>query len=331
MASSEIDEKQLIQLLNQHYSIQADSVQRLNLGADMNAAIYRVAASSASYFVKIKPASHDETALAVIQHLRNANIKEIIFPVSTLQANLSLHTGHEIIIVYPYIDGRDGFTQPLTQPQWVQFGKLLRSIHTLTLPAVMQQSIRKESYSTKWRDIVKALPAKMVANQGENQLVRDFKIYYQSELAVINRLVNTAEQLCNQIPSNTSNYVLCHSDCHAGNILMTADGTFYLVDWDEPILAPKERDLMFIGAGVGNVWNSQHETAYFYQGYGNTEINKTILSYYRHERIIEDIAVYTLDILADAQDTQTRLISFNHFKSQFEPNGVVDIALNSSV
>ena len=29
----------------------------------------------------------------------------------------------------------------------------------------------------------------------------------------------------------------------------------YIVDWDEPIMAPKERDLMFIGGGVANVWN----------------------------------------------------------------------------
>lgn len=32
-----------------------------------------------------------------------------------------------------------------------------------------------------------------------------------------------------------------------------------IVDWDEPIMAPKERDLMFIGGGVANVWNDPSE------------------------------------------------------------------------
>ena len=57
-------------------------------------------------------------------------------------------------------------------------------------------------------------------------------------------------------------------------------------------MAPKERDLMFIGGGVANVWNNPHEEEFFYKGYGKTKINRLILAYYRHERIVEDIAEY---------------------------------------
>jgi hypothetical protein len=46
---------------------------------------------------------------------------------------------------------------------------------------------------------------------------------------------------------------LCHSDIHAGNILIDVNDDFYIVDWDNPILAPKEHDLMFIGGGQRGV------------------------------------------------------------------------------
>jgi spectinomycin phosphotransferase len=81
--------------------------------------------------------------------------------------------------------------------------------------------------------------------------------------------------------------VLCHSDIHAGNLLLTSDGDLYIVDWDNPILALKERDLMFIGGGVAGIWNKAREEALFYQGYGSSDINLIALTYYRYERIIQ--------------------------------------------
>ena len=49
-------------------------------------------------------------------------------------------------------------------------------------------------------------------------------------------------------------FIVCHFDIHAGNILIDDDGSLYIVDWDDPILAPKERDLMYIGGGLLGGW-----------------------------------------------------------------------------
>jgi hypothetical protein len=42
--------------------------------------------------------------------------------------------------------------------------------------------------------------------------------------------------------------VLCHADRHGWTVLVRGDDEVAIVDWDEPLLAPKERDLMFVGA-----------------------------------------------------------------------------------
>lgn len=102
-----------------------------------------------------------------------------------------------------------------------------------------------------------------------------------------------------------------------------------MLDWDEPIIAPKERDLMFIGGGVGNVWNKRHEEKLFYKGYGKVEIDSTILSYYRHERIVEDIAIYSRELLLTTAGSKDRLEMYRHFIDMFATQGVVEIAFKT--
>ena len=107
---------------------------------------------------------------------------------------------------------------------------------------------------------------------------------------------------------------------------MDGNDAIYIVDWDDPIMAPKERDLMFIGGGVANVWNKPHEEKFFYKGYGKTEVNRTILAYYRHERIVEDIAIYGQMLLLTLAGGEDRPEMYKQFIDMFEPRGVVDIA-----
>ena len=142
-------------------------------------------------------------------------------------------------------------------------------------------------------------------------------------------LVDGAELLGQKIQQESAEFVLCHADIHGGNVLIGANGSIYIVDWDQPVMAPKERDLMFIGGGVANVWNNPHEEEFFYKGYGKTEINMPILTYYRHERIVEDIAEYAQEFLLTAVE-EDRSEMYEQFIAMFEPRGVVDIAFRTA-
>jgi spectinomycin phosphotransferase len=120
--------------------------------------------------------------------------------------------------------------------------------------------------------------------------------------------------------------VLCHTDLHAGNILIAAGGGLYVVDWDELRLAPRERDLMFVGAGVGGVWNKPEEEALFYRGYGPVEVDGQVLAYYRYERIVQDVAAYCSHVFLSGRRDEDRSRGLRQLESQFHPGNVVEIA-----
>ncbi|HGU7254162.1 TPA: aminoglycoside O-phosphotransferase APH(9)-Ia [Legionella pneumophila] len=331
MLRNNIPDQQLIKLLKVYYGIDIHAVQLIVGGADMNAFGYKADSESNSYFVKLKYGHHYEINLSIIRLLYDSGIKEIIFPIYTRDTKLFQQIDHFKIIVYPFIDAPNGFTQNLTEKQWQQLGKVLRQIHETSVPTAIQQRLRKETYSPKWREMVRSFYNKIGFDDSDDQITADFKSFFNQKIDSIHRLVDSSEELSQKIQPDLDKYVLCHSDVHAGNVLVVNEESIYIIDWDEPMLAPKERDLMFIGGGIGNVWNKHHEIDYFYEGYGKTNVDKIILSYYRHERIVEDIAVYGQDLLSRDQNDESRLESFKHFKSMFDPNNVVEIALSSDL
>lgn len=230
--------------------------------------------------------------------------------------------------MYPFIEGQNGFTHALSDKHWLTLGKTLRQIHEIKVPSSIKQRLRQETYSSKWREFVRSLYAHIETKPTGDEFALKLMASMKKNNLTIERLVDWAEQLAQILQKESPQFVLCHSDIHGGNVLMD-DKTLYIVDWDEPILAPKERDLMFIGGGVANVWNNANEEVLFYQGYGTVEINRTILAYYRHERIVEDIAEFGQNLLFTTAGGENRAEMYKHFIAMFEPRGVVDIAFHT--
>ncbi len=259
--------------------------------------------------------------------LHKAGIQQIIPPIKTIHGRLTQRIEDFTLIVYRFVEGQDGFSRDLTEHQWLELGKALRQVHKIDVPL---GQVRQESYSPKWREAVRSLYAHMEA-EPVDEVASKLLNFMKKHILSIRRLVDRAEQLGQTLHGQTAKFVLCHSDIHAGNVLLNGNDTIYIVDWDDPIMAPKERDLMFIGGGVGNVWNKLHEEELFYKGYGKTEVDSTILTYYRHERIVEDIAVYGRELLLTTARGQDREEMYRQFISMFEPRGVVDIAFETDI
>lgn len=317
--------KSIIQYLREYYRLEIATLELLSLGADLNASVYKAeGADHKIYFVKVRQGPFSEAHVEVISLLQEAGIKEIISPIRTSEGKQVQRVGDITLIVYPFIEGQNGFDRSLSDQQWVRFGKTLRQIHEMEVPEAVRKHIRRENFSPKWRDVVRSLDNRIGGKNDE----LGFRVFLKERKEVIEKLLNRSERLSKTLESQTFHFVLCHSDIHAGNLLLEKEDIFYLIDWDDPIMAPKERDLMFIGGGVGNVWNRPHEEALFYEGYGKTELNEDLLAYYRHNRILEDIAEYADELLFKDNSAEDKAEMYRHFAAMFEPNGVVDIALS---
>jgi len=326
-----ISDQRIIDCLNTDYGIKIATLTFIPLGADMDAAVYKAQTyDQASYFVKLKRGCHHDIGAIIQLLLHDAGIQQIFSPVKTNHGQTTQYIDDFTLIVYPFVEGQDGFSRDLTNDQWIILGKALRQVHEFHLPPLIKDQIKQESYAPKWREAVRSI----YANIDAEEIVPDeiaFKLltFMQEHRGTIQRLVNRAEQLAQKIQKQSPEFVLCHSDIHGGNVLLANDGALYLVDWDQPIMAPKERDLMFIGGGVANVWNRPHEEDFFYKGYGKAEINREILAYYRHERIVEDIALYSQQLLLTTDGGKDRPVMYQHFIDMFVPGGVVDIAFKT--
>ena len=322
--------QRIIACLNTDYGLEVATLTFLPLGADMNASVYKAQThNQSSYFVKLKRGHFPDTSVTLLALLHGAGIQEIIPPVNTTHGQLTQHIDDFTLIVYPFIEGQNGFNHNLTDHQWLTLGKVLRQIHEFHVPPSVQERVRQEAYSSKWREAVRSLYTHIEAEPHSDGIALKLLTFMKDYRTTIHRLVDRAEQLGQKIQKQSSEYVLCHSDIHGGNVLIEGNGTIYIVDWDEPMMAPKERDLMFIGGGIANVWNNPFEEELFYQGYGKTKINRTILAYYRHERIVEDIALLGQELLLTSVGGEDRLEMYKQFIGMFEPRGVVDIAFKT--
>jgi spectinomycin phosphotransferase len=299
----------------------------------MHASVYNACAYDRSaYFVKLKRSHTPDISPLIIGLLQDAGIKQIIPILKTIH-NFPTHRLCEFTLtVSPFIEGQDGFSRALTDDQWGTFGKTLRKFHEIEVPPLLQARLRRESYSSQWREVVRSLYAHIESEPKGDEVAVQLQIFMKQHISLIHRLVERAEQLAQKLQKESPEFVLCHLDIHGGNLLMDGSDAIYIVDWDAPIMAPKERDLMFIGGGVANVWNQTLEEHLFYKGYRKTEVNREILAYYRHERIVEDIAEYGQQLLlTSAGNKQDRLQSYKHFVVQFEPQGVVEIAFKADI
>jgi spectinomycin phosphotransferase len=325
-----VSEQRIIDCLITDYCIDVSTLTFLPLGADMHASVYKAQGhDQSSYFVKLKRSHHPDISPLIIGLLQDAGIKQIIPIFKTIENHPTQRIGDFTLTVSPFIEGQDGFSRDLTGDQWVTFGKILRQVHEIEVPPLIQAMLRRESYSPQWRDAVRSLYAHIESEPASDEVAVQLVAFMKQHAASIHRLVERAGQLAQKLQKESPEFVLCHSDIHGGNLMMDVNDAIYIVDWDGPIMAPKERDLMFIGGGVANVWNQPHEEDLFYKGYGKTEVNREILAYYRHERIVQDIAEYGNQLLLTTAGGQDRLQSYKHFVAQFEPQGVVEIAFKT--
>ena len=324
-----IPDELIISRLQEEYGLHVGQLTFLPIGADQGSVVYRaVTENGAEYFLKLRK-GFDEIIVTVPLLLKSQGIQEIIAPFETKSKQGWADFGEYEMILYPFIEGKNGFEIELSDQHKRRLGTTLKAIHSTQIPAELERRIPKEAFSPQWREIVKSLQVQAEENSFQESNAAKLAMFIKSKRSEISRLIERAQELASEIQSRPLEFVLCHTDVHGANILITENNDFYLVDWDAPLLAPKERDLMFIGGGIDHIWTSPQDIAVFYEGYGKTNIDFAVLAYYRYERIIEDLAAYGEQLLLTEEGGTDRESAYRRFKGNFEPGQTIELAVKT--
>ncbi len=288
--------------------------------------MHRVDGADGAYFLKLTPGGQPAPS-PLARYLADSGISQVIAPLRTRDGQLSAPFGDLRASLYPYVEGQNGFMTPLDEDQWIVLGRAVRAVHDLVLPASISGVMRREAFSDVFRTRTRAYLAGAPPGRRDDSVARELIAFLARKRAEITALIEHAEQLADLFRGKALPDVPCHGDLHAGNVLINGAGSLVIVDWDDPVLAPRERDLMFVGAGIGGVWNREDESSAFYRGYGEVAVDAEAVAYYRCERIVEDVAVYCDQLLLDSGDGHIdRRLMLGKFVSAFGPDDVVEIA-----
>jgi spectinomycin phosphotransferase len=324
----DLSEDAITACLRTQFGLDVVSVRFLPIGYDLNAFVYEaITAEGVSYFVKIRARAIHLPSLLVPRLLIEQGIPHILAPLLTKTQALWGSLGTYSVVVYPFIRGENAQITGLSDSQWREFGATLKAIHSGGFASRLRGQVPAETFSSPSARLVRRLSVQIQDVRFESAAATRLAAFWKDNRPLIQHLLGRAEALGKQLQSRPFEHVLCHADIHAANIMVSAAGPIYLVDWDGPLLAPRERDLLFIvGSRIARPVQPEEE-ALFFQGYGAVEIDLTALAYYRYERAIEDIGETGRSVFWDADlSEEVKAREAELFMSQFQPGEIVESA-----
>ncbi len=168
----------------------------------------------------------------VIEHLCNHGIDFISRIVKTKDGRLYSCFDSAVLGVFEWIDGENVQDERTKIPEY----QMLARVYAVPSTNI---SIPQETFSTQSADLFYEQLNRLKNYSSAASIVALFGEYNDKITHRAERLVHFS----NQCKSDVSDFYITHGDA-GGNIITNRD-RFYLVDWDDPILAPPERDAWF--------------------------------------------------------------------------------------
>jgi spectinomycin phosphotransferase len=284
-----IPEEDLRACLQQQYDLIPVTLDFLSLGLDYNAGVYRVLSEHGTpYLLKVKAGSLYEPGCLVPGYLRDQGIASVVAPLPTKRNTLWTRVGAWTVIVYPFLEGDTSWTG-MTDEQWKEVGTIFKRIHQVKLPPEGFESLRKETFDpTEYARWVRAFETQHAHSEGGSVSERALRSSWVAYQPTIHIVVTSLEKLAGVLQRRSGPYVICHADLHPANLIRDRAGHVFVIDWDDVMLAPKERDFIYVREPQAD-GSARQDAPPFFQGYGQTEIDWVALTYYRWERVVTDL------------------------------------------
>ena len=329
-----LPDQALAAALRDEYALNVVEIEFLPLGADWSTAVYRVVADDGNrdgsgkraYFLKLRSGPFDDTAVVVSRLLYENGVTQVIPPIPAEDGRLWTHVDRFALVLCPFVEADNAYTYQFSAPQWRQLGEVLRRIHETRLPESLVARIPRDTLAPTWIDALQHYEERARSHGFDDPvdpIASDLVTVLRAGGERIRELIRRTEELGRALIASPPAVTFSHGDWHPGNALISPDGALYVVDWDNVVFAPRERDLSLIGL----TWGGEREANLFYDGYGPIEPNgldRVALTYYRYHRIVEDIAVDCAALLDTSEGGASRDKTLASVAQWLQPGGRID-------
>lgn len=302
-------------------------------GADRAAEVWKASCSSGTQYAVKFSAGGSSAGLVVPDALAEFGIAGVVPPQPTRTGRLWSERDGRRLSLARWVSDASALEVGMAAQHWRSYGDLLARVHEATVTEELQAVVPKEGAYGRWAPMARALFAQLVGGastepgQPIDHLSQAVASEWRAAAHTISDLLDLVDTLHRELRERWAPTVLCHGDAHLGNVLVSGD-ELWLVDWDDAARAPREHDLMFVLDGVlffAPV--SSQEQAWFFEGYGDVDVDPARLAYDRCVRALEDLADPTnqiLDVAGNSEHERTEALSI--LRGVLSPSGLVSVA-----
>jgi spectinomycin phosphotransferase len=243
----------------------------------------------------ITTASDPRFYLPLMAQLRSRGIlPNLPQPLPTRHGQFSTRFGGYQLLLLEYIDGQlagyGRFDDAILGELARLVGILHRSIGQLEIehPLVERFDL---PFERDLLDALRALDRISTRDRAGLRALRELLLGHRDEVEC---LLARLHALQARMRADRRPKVVCHTDLHGENLMLAADGTLYILDWEGAMIAPPEQDLFFF-VGDERFW-SLFLPAYEREA-GPTQLEPDAFGFYIYRRNLEDVAGFVLRIL----------------------------------
>ena len=318
-----LPEDMILERLRSAYGLIPQSIEFLPIGNDARAWSYHVKTDRKDYFLKLRKGEVNPASLAAPHYLLNLGIDGAVAPLVNESGGLHTALAGFALALYPFVEGKSEWGMSLSGDQWRRWGGIMRAIHSAPINSTLAESVAREAFGEKWLDKLDTVQAALARGAYAGDVAEAVAGLWRENAHEIALARQRYLSLGAKLAADPPAFSLCHADIHRANIIVGGDGAIHIVDWDETIIAPAERDLMFfIFDGL-----SQSDTAAFFNGYGEAAINWLALAYYKYDWVLQEFADYGERVFLSADIGAPDLaLARREFERLFAPGDVVERA-----
>ena len=318
-----VRDERLISALGNAYAISVAALEFLPIGNDAAAAVFRVHCEQRAYFFKLRKGRPNLASLTIPHHLRKNGIDSVVAPVLTTSGELFAELGEYSLILYPWIDGESNWGKTLSLWQWRAWGVIMRAIHCTSFSEDLKTLLPQEQFGGRWMSRLENVEREVARTCQPHDIAAQMANLWCLKTAEIEQARERYFSLGSRLEAQAYEHVICHADIHPANIIVDEAGAIHIVDWDEVVLAPKERDLMFFLVDG----HPNDAVSAFMDGYGDSEVDRIGLAYYRYDWVLQEFCDYGERVFLSSDLSERELqFSMDEYNKLFSAGDVVELA-----